>query len=365
VQWAEFRIGDLFDNENGDFDIQNKHINGKGDYVITAGLTNNGVLGKTDIKAKLFNKNTITVDMFGDVFFRQHKYKLVTHARVFSLIPKIEINNKIGNFVVSRMKYFSSLFGYENMCSYKKIKDFVLTLPITASGTPNYTFMERFITLLEAYRLREVEEYLQTTNLTDTELTKQEKNVLDLFVENEHGATNVLNWKEFNLEKLFGKATRGKRLKSDDRIKGDLPFVTAGEKDTGISAFISNDVHIFNENTITIDMFGSAKYRNYKYGADDHIAVVHTENIPKYATIFITTSVHKTSYFSGQFHYGRNFYPKDADELNILLPTTSTNQPDFETMQTLIKGLQKLVIKDMVTYISKKIESTKTIIERI
>ena len=28
-------------------------------------------------------------------------------------------------------------------------------------------------------------------------------------------------------EKLFGKSTRGRRLKSDDRITGILPFVTA------------------------------------------------------------------------------------------------------------------------------------------
>ena len=65
---------------------------------------------------------------------------------------------------------------------------------------------------------------------------------------------------------LFGKSTRGKRLKSADRIEGTLPFVTAGEADEGVSAFIGNDVEVFSKNTITIDMFGSAKYRNYDYG---------------------------------------------------------------------------------------------------
>ena len=29
-------------------------------------------------------------------------------------------------------------------------------------------------------------------------------------------------------------------------------------------AYISNDVEIFEKNTTTIDMFGSAKYRNYR-----------------------------------------------------------------------------------------------------
>ena len=162
-----------------------------------------------------------------------------------------------------------------------------------------------------------------------------------------------LKWRKFNLEKLFGKATRGKRLKGDDRILGDLPFVTAGETDEGVSAFIGNNVNIFPENTTTIDMFGSAKYRNYKYGGDDHVAVVHTENLPKLASIFVTTSIHKTSY-NGQFNYGRNFYAKDADELNISLPAVN-NQPNYELMETLISAIQKLVLKDVVLYVNNKI----------
>lgn len=72
-------------------------------------------------------------------------------------------------------------------------------------------------------------------------------------------------------------------------------------------------------------MFGSAKYRNYKYGGDDHIAVVHTENIDKYAAIFISTAIHKSSH-NGQFSYDKNFYAKDADCLNIMLPVKMTNQ---------------------------------------
>lgn len=89
-------------------------------------------------------------------------------------------------------------------------------------------------------------------------------------------------------------------------IQGNLPFITAGEADEGVSAFIGNKVQVFSENTTTIDMFGSAKYRNFKYGGDDHIAVVHTNKLPKFASIFVTSAIHKSSY-NGQFNYGRNF----------------------------------------------------------
>lgn len=74
-------------------------------------------------------------------------------------------------------------------------------------------------------------------------------------------------------------------------------------------------------------MFGSAKYRSYKYGCDDHIAVVHTEKLPHGAVVFITSAIHKSSY-NGQFNYGRNFYAKDADKLIIYLPKKMV----FQTM---------------------------------
>lgn len=99
-------------------------------------------------------------------------------------------------------------------------------------------------------------------------------------------------------------------------------------------------------------MFGSAKYRNYKYGADDHIAVVHTNGLSKYASIFMTQAIHKASY-TGEFHYGRNFYAKDADELNISLPIKSDNTPDYDFMDTLISALHKIMVKDVLVYLEK------------
>lgn len=145
---------------------------------------------------------------------------------------------------------------------------------------------------------------------------------------------------------------RGRRLKSDDRIDGDLAFVTAGEAHEGISAFIGNNVTIFSENTTTIDMFGSAKYRNYKYGGDDHICVVNTQTLNKFASVFVTSAIHKSSY-TGEFHYGRNFYAKDADNLNISLPTKN-QKPNYDIMKALISAVQKLVIKDVVAYVEGK-----------
>ena len=146
-----------------------------------------------------------------------------------------------------------------------------------------------------------------------------------------------------------------------DRIDGSLPFVTAGEINEGISAFVGNDITIYPKNTTTIDMFGSAKYRNYNYGADDHIAVVFTQNLSKHASIFLTTAINKSSN-TDKFDYSRNFYPKDADRLIISLPTQN-GLPDYEYMDCLVSTIEKIVITDVVAFTDKKIAATKEVIK--
>lgn len=97
-------------------------------------------------------------------------------------------------------------------------------------------------------------------------------------------------------------------------------------------------------------MFGSAKYRNYEYGCDDHVAVVHTENLPKPAVVFITSAIHKKTY-TGEFHYGRNFYAKDADVLNISLPIKNA-EIDFAFMEGFIAELEAERMAELEAYLS-------------
>ena len=109
-------------------------------------------------------------------------------------------------------------------------------------------------------------------------------------------------------------------------------------------------------------MFGSAKYRNYKYGGDDHVAIVHTEALPKLASIFVTSAIHKSSH-NGQFDYSKNFYAKDADALYIQLPSRN-GLPDYNRMATFISAIQKEVIKDVVFFADRKIGAAKDVMNK-
>lgn len=322
---------------------------GKYPYIVRMS-SNNGQRGFINEDKLFLNEgNTISFGQDTATMFYQEK-PYFTGDKIKILKPRYQqFNKKNAQFFISAMTRTFSNFAWGNSSfSEAVIKSQIIQLP-TKNNTPDFEFMETFIAELEAERLAELEAYLTATGLKEYELTQEEENAIAYL--------DDLQWREYNLKQLFGFSTRGKRLKSADRLIGTLPFVTAGETKEGISAHISNKVEIFSQNTTTIDMFGSAKYRNYEYGADDHVAVVHTEKLPKLASMFMTTAIHKASY-TDKFSYSRNFYAKDADELNVLLPIKN-NLPDYTIMELIISAVQKLIIKDVVLYANKKIEATK------
>ncbi len=367
------------------FNANKLTFNGNYPYV-ARGSNNNGIKGYIDEDELYLNPgNTIS---FGQdtatMFYQENAYFTGDKIKIFSLRHG-ELNSRIAVFLISAMKKSFSTFSWGSSSFNENVLNKVKINIPTFNNVPAYNYMVKYIEELEAAHIEELEAYLLVSGLADSrtrgladsrtrgladsrtrgladsrtrglisyELTPQEYNAIELL------NSNNLMWGTYNLKKLFGPAIRGKRLKNADRIPGSLPFVTAGEGNEGISAFISNDVVVFPENTITIDMFGSAKYRNYEYGADDHVAVVHTEFFDRNAVIFITASIHKSS-CTGKFNYGRNFYAKDADELMVSLPSKDNN-PDYSFMETLILAVHKLVIKDVVQYTDKKLVAYRQI----
>ena len=364
VKWGEFRIGDLFEiRPTKSYGLTNaKLFATAGDTpVVTNTSINNGISGRIALppieKGGIVTYSDTTTS---DAIFYQSE-DFIGYSHVQGLYPRQNIwsGSRLLYFVAAFKTAAANRFDYGNKFNRAITTEMYVTLPATINSEIDFEFIDGFIAELEAQRIAELEAqriaeleaHLTVTGLKDYILTEEEHNALDGYDDWE--------WKTFNLEDLFGKSTRGKRLKRADRIPGELPFVTAGEADEGISDFIGNNVTIFSENTTTIDMFGSAKYRNYRYGGDDHVAIVHTEVLPKLASIFVTSAIHKSSH-NGQFNYSKNFYAKDADALNIQLPSRN-GHPDYDCMATFISAVQKIVIKEVVQYADKNIDAVDII----
>jgi len=355
TEWGEYKLGDLFEIENTLSFNADSLVDGEDYDYVTRTSTNQGILRRTGfVNAENINPSgTWSLGLLQmDFFYRQRPWYAGQFVR--RIVPKIEISPNAALFfsvVLNKLKGKLLAVLVRNVDTV--FKDSIVRLPIKDKQI-NFSFMEKFIAEMKLQYFSELETYLDSSKLKNYFLTPAEENALNFYDE--------LEWASYNLEELFGQSTRGKRLKSADRIPGPLPFVTAGEAEEGVSAYIGNDVEIFSQNTTTIDMFGSAKYRNYQYGGDDHIAVVHTESLPKGAAIFVTAAIHKSSH-NGQFNYGKNFYAKDADALNILLPA-KCGEPDYPYMELLISAVHKLVIKDVVAFTNQKVQAANVVVDK-
>ncbi|GAA8876747.1 restriction endonuclease subunit S [Helicobacter pylori] len=389
IKWGEFKLGDLFEASNGDFDIQKRHINHKGEFVITAGLSNNGVLGQSDIKAKVFEGHSITIDMFGCAFYRSFPYKMVTHARVFSLKPKFEINHKIGLFLSTLFFDYPKKFGYENMCSWAKIKNDKVILPLKPTANTqtldgiDFDFMEKFIAELEQCRLAELEAYLKATGLSNTTLSNDEENALNLFNGKNSGGGGGntpcgLRWQSFKLGDLFEKVSarflgKGDKFKATSKSITDthnIPLVYCKKGNNGIMYWgKKGDFETYN-NIISI-IYNGVIATGLTYAHRDEVGILAESYFIKFkngnpnflCNLFIKTAIEKVLYSKYSRDNLATWANKVENEL-IFLPTTKNGEIDFHFMHTLINALMKQTIQGMVQYSKAKIQATKEAISQ-
>ncbi len=387
IKWGEFKLGDLFEASNGDFDIQKRHINHKGEFVITAGLSNNGVLGQSDIKAKVFESHTITIDMFGCAFYRSFPYKMVTHARVFSLKPKFEINHKIGLFLSTLFFGYPKKFGYENMCSWAKIKNDKAILPLKPTANTqtlkdiDFHFMEKFIAELEQCRLAELEAYLKATGLSNTTLSSDEENALNLFNgKNSRGGNTPcgLTWQSFKLGDLFEKVSarflgKGDKFKATSKSITDthnIPLVYCKKGNNGIMYWgKKGDFETYN-NIISI-IYNGVIATGLTYAHRDEVGILAESYFIKFkngnpnflCNLFIKTAIEKVLYPKYSRDNLATWANKVENEL-IFLPTNQHGEIDFHFMHTFINALMKQTIQGVAQYSSAKIQATKEAISQ-
>ncbi len=390
IKWGDFKLGDLFEASNGDFDIQKRHINHKGEFVITAGLSNNGVLGQSDIKAKVFESHSITIDMFGCAFYRSFPYKMVTHARVFSLKPKFEINHKIGLFLSTLFFDYPKKFGYENMCSWAKIKNDKVILPLKPTANTqtlkdiDFHFMEKFIAELEQCRLAELEAYLKATGLSNTTLSSDEENALNLF--NNSGGGNTpcgLTWQSFKLGDLFEKLDLKFKKKTFNKQKDiskvqtsefDLPLVNAKNGDNGIMYYGRSSDFESAEMTIDIVNDGAVSTANVypqllKTGVLYNAYLIKPKFTPTRETLlFFTPCIYKAIKLKFSYENKASWNKVKNELISLPLKPTANTQTlkdiDFNFMHTFINALMKQTIQGVVQYSNAKIQATKEVISQ-
>ena len=320
------------------------------DYV-TRTSQNQGILQTTGFvnKENINPAGTWSLGLLQmDFFYREKPWYAGQFVR--KITPKIKINKKsVVFFSILLNKQKERLLSILVRNVDNVFRNTKISLPVKKDREIDFAFMEDFISQLEAYLL--------VTGLKNYTLTPAEEQALTDF------QNGNIKWGEYRFANVFSNIQQGRRLKKDDQIEGDIPFIMAGITNTGVVNYISNSIVIFPKNSITIDIFGNAFYRSYDFGAGDDTGVYWNseKELSKEIMLFLTKASEKA--LEGKFSYGKKLRSSQSLNFKMKLPTIN-NAPDYPMMETLISAVQKLVIKDVVEYADRKIEATREIIHK-
>lgn len=355
MQYKNFKLKELFISQTGDTDIKQEHINNTGYYVCSSGDTNYGIIGKSDIESKIIKGNSLTVDMFGSVYYRDFNYKLVTHARIFTLEGNFSKNVML--YIASYLKKLKLIFSYNNMCSWKKIQDYEILLPSSDGINPNYQFMDSLISELEQERISELDKYLKTTGLNDYLLNDEDIKTLN---------KKVL-FKNFKVNELFDihptKTYKGNNSYLISK-NGKIPVVANTSTNNGIGGYSNlmatekGGIITFSDTTTADSIF---------YQPNDFIGYSHVQGMYPYSNLWNEKSlryfmtIFKKVALSKNFDYANKFNRKLALEFVVMLPTIDGTNLDYDYMEKYITAIEKVTIKNVVEYKDDIIAKTKEI----
>ena len=356
----------MFSAQTGDTDLQQKDINGKGTYFINSGVEGQGIIGMTDREAKIFGSNTITIDFWGNAYYRDFEYKMATHNHVFSLTGDVIKNRIVGLYLVTTMSYMKKLFSYNNMGTWSKIKEQYIHLPITQSNEIDFAFMESRIREMEESRIREMEAYLKVAGFEDCELTEEEQEALTTI--------KSKRLKEYTIGTLYDKKELKNRpfdKRTDTRQTPDdtynLPLVNAKNGDNGIMFYGHKDKFDSIEMSIDIVQNGAIATGNV-YPQPQRTGVLWDAYLIKSigysdtreSLIYVSAAIEKC--IKKKFSYECKATWNRVCHERIWLPVTSTGSIDYKFMETYIRAIEKLTIQRVLDWRAKEIATAQIVV---
>ena len=359
VKWGEYRLGDLFEiNPTKWYKLTNEQILSENGTVplVSNSSTDNGVMGFSNLEATN-SGNTIscsdTTLGAGTMYYQKDGF--IGYQHIQHLVPKFfPFNQSIALYIISVCRVATSNAGYDYAHKFNRdaMNSTTIHLPQTSNGKIDFDFMESFVAELSAY--------LEVSGLDNYELSSEEKNCL---------LCTKVCWKEYRLGDLFDIFSYKKRFDANKVTlveKNGHPYIVRQGSDNGQKGLIKEDEAFLNDgNTIsfgqdTATMF----YQEKAYFTGDKIKILKPkfEWFGKENAQFFLASMHRS--FSS-FSWGSSSFSKGVIEnQKIYLPTTGDDRIDFNYISVLISAIQKLVIKDVVQFTNRKLDTYKNIVSK-
>lgn len=158
-----FRVGDLFEVKTPvkKFNANAIEITDRiGHPYVVRSSANNGIRGYINEDERYLNEgNTFSFGQDTATIFWQEK-PYFTGDKIKVLKPKFECNSEIASYVMNGITKAFSHFSWGTQ-SFKAsvIEDGEFLLPVTCDGTPDWTYMEKYIRAIEKVVIKDVIDY--------------------------------------------------------------------------------------------------------------------------------------------------------------------------------------------------------------
>ncbi|GAA8612676.1 restriction endonuclease subunit S [Helicobacter pylori] len=361
--------------------------------ALTAGILNQGLNNFVPKENATILKNVISISAnganTGATFYQPHEFCVLQDAYAIEFIGDKKLNDKEYLFFVcaiSKVIYNNSKYEWTNKAGWNKVKNELISLPLKPTANAqtlkdiDFHFMEKFIAELEQCRLAELEAYLKATGLSNTTLSSDEENALNLFDgKNSMGGNTPcgLTWQSFKLGDLFEvlpskKIYHANTIKiHDTQIENSYPYVVRAATNNGIKGFIIDDPTFANEkNTLSFaqDTF-TVFYQKQPYFTGNKVKILKPKFAFKSPKIlhFISAIL---QFILKPLTWGLGSTTESIAEFKFSLPlkptanTQTIDDIDFPFMHTLINALMKQIIQGVAEYCDAKIQATKEIISQ-
>ncbi|WP_187917418.1 restriction endonuclease subunit S [Helicobacter pylori] len=385
IKWGEFSYGTIYELQKTTKLLSKKDCVENGKIpLFTSDSKNNGIVGYVNCKPSYKLKNNQCMVVFGD-----HTRTFNIAKNDFCIADNVKVLKPIKDFSIRILLFINTMWGkkiidkgYARHWSLAKTAKIQLPLKPTANTQTlddiDFHFMEKFIAELEQCRLAELEQcrlaeleaYLKATGLSNTTLSNDEENALNLF-------KCGLTWQSFKLGDLFEVLSSKKIYYAntikihDAQIENSYPYVVRAATNNGIKGFIIDDPTFANEkNTLSFaqDTF-TVFYQKQPYFTGNKVKILK----PKFAfkspkILYFISAI--LQFILKPLTWGLGSTTESIAEFKFSLPlkptanTQTLDDIDFHFMHTFINALMKQTIQGVAQYSNAKIQATKEAISQ-
>jgi hypothetical protein len=341
------------------------HIIGNTPFVM-AGYVNSGICDYiSNSEARRFPTNSITIDIFGNCFYRSYEFAAGDDVGVFW--SDKEINSKAMMYICAVIgKSLSSKFDFGNKLRASQTYDFEIPLPVIKNKEIDFYFMENYITSIEA-KMQKLILYHSVLTLRE----RESRGDFNLIFSKDSSISNFIKeaimqiaaslfgklgveWGEFRLVDLFKILLAKGDLQAKKLEVGDNILISSGNFNNGVVAYVQ-DCDDFSEkfgsNSLTIDMFGKCFYQPKPFYAVSHGRVNILE--PKfklniYVGFFIAAILNKT--LENRYSFNKMCSQTALKAENIQLPLNEFDKPNFSLMENFIKDIERNSAQKLIDY---------------